>query len=454
MRRRVHASYDGAWAVTVFCAALLGCGDEATTLTPVSALEVHLEVPEGPDPFEGMVSLRLEASSPDFPEIVEKVVQRGSPVIELPELRYGKAWVLTVEGYDAQNKLIAQGRSASFDLSAESPQEVRLPLISLERFTLAVGKLTVPRYGHSASRLPDGRVLVAGGFTTNGEPTASVEIYEPISGTFESMPPLSQPRGGHHAFLRNQNLVLVGGRDVSGLAGSVEIYVWGDGSSEEVVLTTPREEAFVAQLSDGTILVAGGLDAKAKIVESTELVDPVNATRSDGPTGGPAQHGGYAFTLADGRVVAAGGWTGPPVGLSKRSWVYQASAWSDGPPLEEGSEGAQVVVMASEQVIIAGGNEQDIQLFSEDEFFSAGRTTENFREHAMVALGARVLIAGGAGGPNVEIWQDGALQPAGELVRARRQFTLTALTDGRALAIGGRVAGAATDETEIFTPRP
>lgn len=80
--------------------------------------------------------------------------------------------------------------------------------------------LTIPRFGHSATVLPDGRVLVAGGFTScggNGKcaATDSVEIIDMESGKVETLAPMTEKRAMHTAIVLNDGSVLfIGGVQV------------------------------------------------------------------------------------------------------------------------------------------------------------------------------------------------------------------------------------------------
>jgi hypothetical protein len=80
------------------------------------------------------------------------------------------------------------------------------------------------RYGHTATLLLDGTVLVAGGYRGGGtfDPLASADLYDPIRGTWSAAAGMIEPRSGHTAtLLLNGQVLVVGGG--SGL-GSAELY--------------------------------------------------------------------------------------------------------------------------------------------------------------------------------------------------------------------------------------
>src|SRR5262249_13866999 len=73
------------------------------------------------------------------------------------------------------------------------------------------GSLKTARFHHTATLLPDGRVLVVGGEQGRGNPLASAELYDPATGTFSETSSLSTARDGHTATLLPNGLVLVAG---------------------------------------------------------------------------------------------------------------------------------------------------------------------------------------------------------------------------------------------------
>src|SRR6266581_7357870 len=95
---------------------------------------------------------------------------------------------------------------------AQSPEA---PPASGLRLT-TVGQMTVPRAAHSSTRLADGRVLIAGGCTDDGcnlccDGTATAEIFDPATGNFRRTGSMRLSRDDHRAVLLPDGRVLVAG---------------------------------------------------------------------------------------------------------------------------------------------------------------------------------------------------------------------------------------------------
>jgi len=124
------------------------------------------------------------------------------------------------------------------------------------------GTLNTARASHTATHLNDGRVLVAGGMDSNGNPLASCELYNPTTGTWTAtVGTLNHARLLHTATLLNDGRVLVAGgfNWESGLQTICEIYdpirdVWDNATS----LNDARIWNSATLLKDGRVLVAGG----------------------------------------------------------------------------------------------------------------------------------------------------------------------------------------------------
>ena len=72
----------------------------------------------------------------------------------------------------------------------------------------AIGKMTARRAGATATLLPNGKVLIAGGNDGSGKSLASAEIYDPDTNTFSATGSMSSPRGHAIAVLLKTGKVL------------------------------------------------------------------------------------------------------------------------------------------------------------------------------------------------------------------------------------------------------
>src|SRR5262249_20281441 len=77
------------------------------------------------------------------------------------------------------------------------------------------GTMITPRFGHTATVLPSGQVVIAGGDTqmtsSANSPTASIEIYDPSTGAFTSGGTLITARFYHTAALIAGKILFSGG---------------------------------------------------------------------------------------------------------------------------------------------------------------------------------------------------------------------------------------------------
>lgn len=158
---------------------------------------------------------------------------------------------------------------------ASSTTEIFDP--ATERFRTGPA-LGTARVGHTATRLPDGRVLLAGGWV-GSTPTETTEIFDPESGTVEPGPDLDAPRASHTAtLLADGRVLIVGGRtgpDTNTRLATTEIF---DPRTDRLdpgpEMATPRSTHASARLADGRVLVCGGSRTKGRVIASAEVFVP------------------------------------------------------------------------------------------------------------------------------------------------------------------------------------
>jgi Galactose oxidase, central domain/Kelch motif len=173
-----------------------------------------------------------------------------------------------------------------------------------------VGSLSVTRAAHSASLLPDGRVLVAGGCTEASceGVTATTEIIDPATGTSEASRDMIEPRVGHSAVtLQDGRILLVGGFGARDVLATTELFDPASGQfAAGPVMAEPRSGGTTVVLQDGSVLVAGGYDGSVALA-TAEIMDP--AATEFRATGSltQARSSNVGVVLQDGRVLVAGG---------------------------------------------------------------------------------------------------------------------------------------------------
>lgn len=307
------------------------------------------------------------------------------------------------------------------------------------------GDLIDSRFAATATVLPDGRVLIAGGVASEGSNSAAVELYDPTTGAFTRTGSLSTGRAYHTATL----------------------------------------------LKDGHVLVAGGLGVDGQPVAAAELYDPATGTFT---TTGSLQQARYDFTaslLPNGKVMIAGGNTSTMVSTNlDTAELYDAATgafsatgnvtryydpsagkfYYQGKMIEARAKHS-ATVLKDGNVLIAGGAEQataELYDSSNGKLLPTGPMNYVRREHRATLLqSGDVLITGGVDG-------NGQVLATAELYDpATRKFTLTTaafptrgtnlnegrsqhaaalLSNGQVLIAGGTGPKSTSRTAELYDP--
>lgn len=343
----------------------------------------------------------------------------------------------------------------------------------------ATGAMNTARFEHTATLLPGGRVLVAGGYDTDWVAAlAGAELYDPTTGKWAPTGSLRAARGSHTATLLPDGKVLVAGgySREDGRLAATEIYDPATGLWRAIgAMHEAREGHSATLLPDGKVLVAGGY------VASAELYDPVTETWAET---GPLHEARWAHTatlLTDGTVLVSAGmyftaevyspktgiWA-PPMDLEDTRWLHTATLLPNAKVLLIGGESGPEVLLALSSIETfdpADGS----WVWSQADL--ADRPQHGRGEQtATLLVNGRVLVAGGRSsnplflGPIVTIGSnreyDSLTQTwlkVGNLSVPRYAHTATLLGNGQVLIAGGAVglgSPVATAQAELYTADP
>jgi N-acetylneuraminic acid mutarotase len=281
------------------------------------------------------------------------------------------------------------------------------------------GSLTTARVSHTETLLPNGKVLVGGGFDSDGTALASAELYDPASGSWMATGSQATGRYYHTATL----------------------------------------------LPNGKVLVAGGASGSA--LASAELYDPVGGTWAVTGSLGNARTAHTATLLPDGKVLVAGG-----VGNSRvlaRAELYDpvGGTWTATRSLATARSAHTAVLLPGGKVLVVGGRDRQFNTLASAELYDPARgawtaagslATARYSHTATLLPNGKVLVAGGLYFNNAlataELYDpaSGTWSVTGSLATARYSHTATLLPDGKVLVAGGSdINGGSLASAELYT---
>jgi hypothetical protein len=326
-------------------------------------------------------------------------------------------------------------------------------------------RLSVPRVQHTATLLPNGNVLIAGGVNQNGV-IGTAEILNPVTMRIEKQIPLQEARYGHTAInLRDGRVLIAGGVGIANLAtASAEIF---DPVAQTFRRIAPMGEArfrhAAARLPDGSVLVIGG--RSGSILRNTcERFDPLTERFLPDASLPEYRFDFTATALADGRIVVVGGTT---ISFERSIAEEAAPVLIYNPSSHDFARGGDLplaqhaaALFGDGRVFVYGGTHANPSVIDAAGTVKEVRTGGGvmYRLTATTLRDGSILLAGGFLPSNSDyfracyVWSAATTNTSAQVDArvARAGHTATLLADGTVLLAGGMTRTGPTDRTEVL----
>eukprot|EP00931_Biecheleriopsis_adriatica_P110586 TRINITY_DN8487_c0_g1_i2.p1 TRINITY_DN8487_c0_g1~~TRINITY_DN8487_c0_g1_i2.p1 ORF type:complete len:446 (-),score=50.01 TRINITY_DN8487_c0_g1_i2:66-1403(-) len=249
------------------------------------------------------------------------------------------------------------------------------------------------------------QVYVCGGIS-HTDALKSVDRFDPVTGCWEEMPPMSECRAAHSAAVLSERLYVCGGHNGMHTLASVECFdpalgVWSTASP----MLTPRAAA-AAGVVASRLYMCGGRDDGNQCLKSVECFDQLSGCWEQvSPM--PTARLGLAVRGRNSHIYAVGGKpsssrTGVERLRCAECFDLSAGAWMTLPPMRACREGPGMAVFLG-KLMVCGGTD-GLQYLNSAECFDFASNTWSFVESmltrrttgAMAVAAGQVFIFGGA----------------------------------------------------------
>jgi len=361
--------------------------------------------------------------------------------------------------------------------SANANYSATAPVLVATNTTVSspTGNLQDGRWFHTATLLPTGKVLVAGGAVEADEYSCtagkdSAELYDSALGTFASTGTMTSRRYAQTStLLRNGGVLITGGfsfdssacdqNSSSPAVASAEIYDPSNGSFAPTgSMAEVRGGHTATLLTNGKVLIAGGDNMEGDVPPfflvdgsvTTEVYDPATGLfTSTGNTVTP-RVGQTATLLANGDVLIAGGWSASQNASIAAAEVYHTATGAFTPTgsMTSPRTGHTATLLPNGNVLITGGA-HDRTLADSDSaeiydpatgsFLTTGSMAVKRCSHTATLLPNGTVLLVGGGSVVAEIYDPstGSFVLSGLTEFDRSGHSATLLQNGNVLVVGG-----------------
>lgn len=328
-------------------------------------------------------------------------------------------------------------------------------------FWTPTGSMTVARAWHTATLLPSGKVLVAGGLLLS-----SAELYNPSTGTWTLTGSMNVRRADFSATLLQNGLVLVaGGFDTTWHeVSSAELYNPTTGNwSLTGSMNTARANHEATLLDDGRVLVTGGSIAyQSSVTPTAEIFDPLTGTWTNINSMIDIRRSHAATLLKNGKVLVTGG--EGPLGVRHASAELFDPAtgnWSMVNPMNNIHEYHVSILLPNGNVFVPGGFTTSTEIYNPNtnNWTLTGSMNEARSNGFAVLLNNGKVLAGGGccASKTAELFDPitGVWSTISSMSENREILPVTVLKNGQVLVAGGNfnnTMGGSVASAELYTP--